>query len=735
MTNAATGVIQNLTNFGVGTQDGVGGWPSDEEKFAVPADSSDPSQYGFSLDNAGLISAHARGVAFSSGGYVENSGHIEGGWAGVLIQDVPYSEVGRLPAWVVNTSTGTITVDGSDPYGSGITFNGYLSEAYVSNQGDIFGSGNAIESFNGHIGMTIDNLVGGRIVGNADGVNGGAAIQAIVLQDLQVRGYVQWLPVGDVSGDIGSYPDAEIPALVTFRGLTPIAPLVDENGNVVTDGNGNPMYPDVDMSALPYGLGTVSFYADETGSYYGEDESQNPVHYFPPGSDFTETVVNDGEIFGDVNLGIGNDVFSGAGTVAGTVHGGDGNDQLTAGSGDVFLLGEDGDDTLASSAAATSVWMEGGPGMDVLDSTAGVATISYEVPGLNGVIVNVPGGTATDNFGDTDTLLGSNFNVHASYMDDNITLGDGVGNYVFGRAGSDVLTGGLGPDRFTPGSGSDTIVGGDGPGLDFLVYFDDGFDSLAADPTATMGIVVHGDGTITDGWGDTDTYSGIEVIQGSAMNDTFVGTAGIDIYWGDDGIDTMNGGDGDDWIGGGGGADLLSGGAGVDVFTYFSRGDFGDTISDLESGEDIDLGTGIFGSMIFTGNATFSTPITPTSTNTGSTLTSLTGVNKLHTAYLQGSSTLVQLTVSTANTNTLSLLGTFSTSASLISFLTGLVQKNVAGTMTETGVMAAFAIVGTDLVFFTIDNTSTGAITNSEIGTLETIASISSGVTPELYLV
>lgn len=82
------------------------------------------------------------------------------------------------------------------------------------------------------------------------------------------------------------------------------------------------------------------------------------------------------------------------------------------------------------------------------------------------------------------------------------------------------------------------------------------------------------------------------VIVGTAGDDALIGTTGDDDISGLGGDDRINGGAGDDTIDGGAGADRLSGGSGVDSF-YFSTGDIGETITDMEVGERLYFEAGV----------------------------------------------------------------------------------------------------------------------------------------------
>ena len=111
-----------------------------------------------------------------------------------------------------------------------------------------------------------------------------------------------------------------------------------------------------------------------------------------------------------------------------------GNDSLT---GDYLgngLYGLGGNDTLA-----------GGDGVDYLDRGDGIDTVTY-AGAFDDVVVDLRRQTATDDFGEQDTLVGIE-NIVGGAFDD--TLNGSVGNNVIiGGLGRDVIRGGGGADTF-----------------------------------------------------------------------------------------------------------------------------------------------------------------------------------------------------------------------------------------------------------------------------------------------
>jgi Ca2+-binding RTX toxin-like protein len=205
-------------------------------------------------------------------------------------------------------------------------------------------------------------------------------------------------------------------------------------------------------------------------------------------------------------------------------------------------------------------------------------------------------GYARDRFGTIDTLVNID-DVRATSGDDTLTGSAGNNNF-WGLAGDDVITG--------------------GGGTDGVIYRDDIFNEAGNPAQTTFGVNVNLDtGLVSnDGFGDTDTLSGIENIYGTDLADTIAGSAnhnrfegngGNDSLLGHWGNDTLVGGDGNDNLDGqadnddlhgeagndslygGAGSDTLTGGTGQDTFV-FQVGYDQDQINDFENNIDrIDL--------------------------------------------------------------------------------------------------------------------------------------------------
>ncbi|PWJ09848.1 calcium-binding protein [Jannaschia seohaensis] len=227
-----------------------------------------------------------------------------------------------------------------------------------------------------------------------------------------------------------------------------------------------------------------------------------------------------------------------------------------------------------------------GIGNDTVDGGDGFDTLQYEFTG-GGIRANLtdapreglaPGEVqklnGTDRVSSFENLLATN-------QSDRIFLPDGAG-FVFNRAGDDYVEGDAGDTLFVSGSGEDTLIGGADD--DVMIFEDDGFDGAGE---AYQGIVLTmtgaGEGTVVDGWGFTDTFSGFARFEGGALDDIFVGAGGRDLFAGNLGADDMSGGGGNDTLLGGEGDDLLDGGLGRDVM----EGGVGDDVYRVDDRRDV----------------------------------------------------------------------------------------------------------------------------------------------------
>lgn len=240
------------------------------------------------------------------------------------------------------------------------------------------------------------------------------------------------------------------------------------------------------------------------------------------------------------------------------------NGLLGAG-GDDVLSGGDGDDTLTGGAGNDS--LIGGDGTDVVDfSQAGITQDTLYDLSVQQV-----------NFEGNDTLV-SIEGVIAGAGNDTL-VGTNARNFLDGGAGNDLLNSGIGNDVLRASAGVDTLDGGAGTDLLDL-------------SNATAGVNVNlGSGEYSGGGFGASTFSNIEQVSGSSLDDTITGNIvgdtisgldGNDQLFGGLGGDSMTGGFGDDTLDGGTGADTLFGEQGADSI----NGDVGDDLLDGGTGDD-----------------------------------------------------------------------------------------------------------------------------------------------------
>jgi Ca2+-binding RTX toxin-like protein len=200
-----------------------------------------------------------------------------------------------------------------------------------------------------------------------------------------------------------------------------------------------------------------------------------------------------------------------------------------------------------------------GRGDDVIDGGGGNDQIDYSFDVFyNRNSYNFTGGiTVThsgDNAGTVTSTVGAAGGEAGTDTFNNVEIirGTQFGDVFNGSAFADVFRGVGGADTFNGGAGNDEI--------------DYSTDVLAT--TQLLGITATftgaDSGTVIDGFGATDTFSGIEIIRGTQFADSMTGNVGAD---------TLIGGAGNDTLNGGAGNDSLVGGAGDDIYTVDSASD------------------------------------------------------------------------------------------------------------------------------------------------------------------
>ncbi len=265
---------------------------------------------------------------------------------------------------------------------------------------------------------------------------------------------------------------------------------------------------------------------------------------------------------------------SGADTVVGLA----GNDILAGGSGNDVLLGNGGNDILVGGSGADI--LRGGAGSDILIGGSGADRLAG---GAGADVLNGGGGSDTASFADDNRAITADLqtrqvsdgtgqrdsitsieNLEGGRLgdtlsgngQDNVLAGGGGNDVIQGRGGDDILAGGAGNDTLIGGTGDDDIRGGSGTDT---VSYSSGGGGVRVDLAA---------GTATDGSGGSDTLSGIETVRGSLSADVLLGNGQDNRIFGDVGADTM------------------TGRGGADTFAYSDRVEFGDVITDFQTGVD-----------------------------------------------------------------------------------------------------------------------------------------------------
>ena len=281
------------------------------------------------------------------------------------------------------------------------------------------------------------------------------------------------------------------------------------------------------------------------------------------------------------------------------IDGTEGPDDLFGTSGVDHINGLGGNDSIR--AGAGDDWIKPGTGDDSIDGGDGEDLLLYQY-GSPGIILNntseirdgvLPNTVKAVDGSETDRFVNIE-DFHLSYGDDAIYTASDC--YVFMLSGNDTAYISDASVHIFPGSGSDEIIA-DQSNASHLSYRDGGWDTEGVgEPTIIQGISVNYysdlSGRVIDGWGDRDTFEGINRIDGThlddvmsadgttqsvrfeglAGDDTLIGGSGDDRLYGGYGNDTVRGGAGDDTIIAGGGSDTFDGGEGSDTLLEDNTG-------------------------------------------------------------------------------------------------------------------------------------------------------------------
>jgi len=206
----------------------------------------------------------------------------------------------------------------------------------ITNSGLITSANSGIEIIGG---LTLNNQAGGIIQSDSDGVgDDGVAYHSSQFEDFELTGFLTFptadpaVPFESSQGitlvDLGNgfsefrLSDGSFLANSNFEQIqavqvadVSILALVDIPATLMSgflvfqaDVNGPLFPPVIDVVSPTLGLLTVEF---TSGSGFTvTDQAGNPVFDVPTDVDFVDTIVNDGDIFGDVFTGLADDVVT-----------------------------------------------------------------------------------------------------------------------------------------------------------------------------------------------------------------------------------------------------------------------------------------------------------------------------------------------------------------------------------------------------------------------------------------
>ena len=560
----------------------------------------------FSNGSTGPVTVDLRiqGLAQNTGLGMDTLVDIEAA-SGTAFGDTITGNNGDNWLWGASDGTGDDTLDGQE--GNDLIENGAGNHVIIGGDGvDTFRysaftstSGIALSLAlqgapqNTGVGMMtltgIENLSGAQFDDLLTGDGGANLLAGSGGNDTLVGGagndtlYGDGLIAPDTHGGGGSGPITTYVDVATIGGVSGNDLLEGGLGDDVIDGGGG-----VDTATYANASGGVNVNLG-SGFAFGADGNDTLANIENLiGSEFSDTLngsAADNEIQG---LG-GNDVIQGQGGND-TIYGGEGDDTLRgdAGelsltvSGDDVIYGGNGNDGLRGGlgndqlyGGANNDLLRGNGGVDYFDGGTddgeGINGIGdrvsfFEQRATQGVVADLRTGIiSNDGFGNVETMVGiESLGADTAYAD--TFHGDDSRNALFGNRG-DSLYGHGGDDAIQLSSA--TAITDGGAGTDRLVLSSiggwlipdadaDGLAEAAADPTAGW-VVDLGAGSLLDGYGNSGSVVGIEIVDGTIFADTLSGDANAN---------TLNGSDGNDVLNGRGGDDVLDGGNGIDTASY-----------------------------------------------------------------------------------------------------------------------------------------------------------------------
>lgn len=231
--------------------------------------------------------------------------------------------------------------------------------------------------------------------------------------------------------------------------------------------------------------------------------------------------------------------------------GGAGNDRLEGGGGDDILLG--------------------GGGVDSYDGGDGNDTVRYPEVSVD-MVIDLGRGTASFPTRNWPTERMASVESAEAGSGNDLLIGDGGANRLWGGGGNDVIRGRGGDDVLHGGDGTDRLIGGGGSDTAHYAGTRSGVrvdlkKGIASFPDTTWRSERLLSIENAAGGDHADTLRGdrgANTLRGAGGDDAIKGLGGADILAGDDGDDRLSGGGGSDRLEGGAGDDRLFGGSGDD---------------------------------------------------------------------------------------------------------------------------------------------------------------------------
>ncbi|HYG48352.1 MAG TPA: calcium-binding protein, partial [Allosphingosinicella sp.] len=565
--------------------DELDGGEGNDSLYYEPLGTAPDHDVGAGGAGADLLHADFGGIPGGAGITMTIAGDLAGGYSGTIASGAGHS---------VAFSGIELFIIGGTNAGDSVTTGDAPDMIVTSEGGDTIVSGGAG-----------DWLVGGA---GADSMTGGTGNDRYEVDD-----------AGDVlienaneGSDLVETTLASYTLLANFENLTGLlstgqALTGNDSANVIQGGAGNDV---IDGGAgaddMAGGGGNDIFHVDDAADAVsdsgGSDEIRTALATYSivprttienlTGTADTGQALTGNTLANTIRGGAGDDQLGG-GAGNDILFGGAGHDQLDGGTQSDTMRGELGDDTYTVDTSLDSAIENAGEGTDkVLTALA-----SYT---LAGNIENLTGTAAT-----AQNLRGNSLDnvVHGGSAGDTIRLLDGGADKAFGNGGNDFLYFGAAltsADEADGGAGTDTLVlqGDYSAGLTL------GANALAGIETLQLltrtNTVYGGSGLTANNYAITTVEAAVAagmlfvvdaallstseslVFNGAAEHDgrfQISAGAGADTLTGGFGNDLISGGSGNDLIDGGAGADVMTGGQGNDVYVVDNAGDLAQEVS------------------------------------------------------------------------------------------------------------------------------------------------------------